>query len=121
VVRDKNTGEFFLEAGALVIADKGVACLHPDSRIIIDGKVECVGSMAKRLPFATSISGDDINEIAPLHSSTYSFERRSYTVGRSEVTRIRRRWHEGAILSIRLRSGFIAKVTPDHLLMDGIA
>lgn len=27
VARDKNTNEFFLEAGALVIADKGIACI----------------------------------------------------------------------------------------------
>src|SRR5207237_8322306 len=36
VLREK-TGGMILEAGALVLADKGVACLHPYSQVLIDG------------------------------------------------------------------------------------
>lgn len=119
VVRDKNTGEFFLEAGALVIADKGVACLHPDSRVIVGGKVERVGEIATRLPFTTVISGDERCEVATLRSSTYSFDRSSCEVNRHEVSRIKRRQYSGRLLIIKLKSGFSVKVTPDHLLIDG--
>lgn len=46
VIRDKNTNEFFLEAGALVISDKGIACIdeidkmRPEDRSAIHEAME---------------------------------------------------------------------------------
>jgi len=119
VVRDKNTGEYFLEAGALVIADKGIACLHPDSRIILDGRILRMGDLAANLPFVPIASSSGVSEIAPLSASTFGLDLAELDAKFQEATKIRRKWHSGRILTIHLKSGFVVKATPDHLLLDG--
>ena len=41
VIREKNT--FMLEAGVVVLADQGIACVHPDTRVILDNKIVSIG------------------------------------------------------------------------------
>lgn len=118
VVRDKNTGEFFLEAGALVIADKGIACMHPDSRVFIAGEQVRVGDLAAGLAFEPIIAGGALSEVAALGKPTLSLDLNEMSAGWREATRVRRRIHSGQIVKLHLRSGSIVKVTPDHLLLD---
>src|SRR2546430_7263367 len=58
VLREK-TGGMILEAGALVLADKGVACLHPDSQVGIDGISTRIGHLfdAKNAKIAVTKAG----------------------------------------------------------------
>ena len=49
VIREKNT--LMLEAGVVVLADQGIACLHPESTVLLDGKVVEVGRLAETLRF----------------------------------------------------------------------
>jgi len=119
VVRDKNTGEFFLEAGALVIADKGIACLHPDSKVIVNGEQVRIGDLAKDLVFEKVIADNDLSEVATLNMPTMSFDLENKSVGWRRATRVRRKMHSGSLIKMRLKSGSIIRVTPDHLLLDG--
>ncbi len=119
VVRDKNTGEFFLEAGALVIADKGVACLHPESNIIIDGRYARIGDLAKGAVFQKVLANNGLSEVAALNAPTVSFDLNGKGICWRNATRIRRRLYAGQLIKLHLKSGAVVRATPDHLLLEG--
>jgi len=119
VVRDKNTGEFFLEAGALVIADKGVACLHPESNVIIDGRYARIGDLAKEAVFLKVVANNGLSEVAALNMPTVSFDLNGKSVCWRKATRIRRRLYAGPLIKLHLKSGAVVRATPDHLLLEG--
>jgi replicative DNA helicase Mcm len=119
VARDKNTNEFFLEAGALVLGDKGIACLHPSSMVMIDGSIVPIVKLANNLSFTPIVTKNGISEIASLGSSTVSLDTNSLEVNWHRATRLRRRWYAGDLIELHMRSGFTTRVTPEHMLLDG--
>src|SRR6267378_2194857 len=117
VIREKNT--LMLEAGVVVLADQGIACLHPDSRVIIDGRIRSIGAVADNSSFVRVLGNDEVNEIAKLGGTTSSLDLDKMTMKSRAFTKIRRRMYTGDLLKIRLRSGFVTRVTPEHLFLDG--
>ena len=117
VIREKNT--LMLEAGVVVLADQGIACLHPDSSVLLDGRSVRLGGLAETLHFIRFESPSGRDEIAELGGEVVSLEDGSLKTKVAVSTRLRRRLHSGEILRLGLRSGFSAVVTPDHLFLDG--
>lgn len=118
VVKEKN-GMMMLEAGATVLADLGVACLHPSSKVVFDGRITMVEDIAKGVIFEKGLSDGKFSEVGDIVGFVPSLNTETLKVETERCTKIRRRWHTGKIINLKLRSGFDIKVTPDHLLLDG--
>ncbi|MCL5068410.1 MAG: hypothetical protein M1368_08685, partial [Thaumarchaeota archaeon] len=118
VVKEKN-GMMMLEAGATVLADLGVACLHPSSKVIFNGRITCVEDLARNVNFVVGLSEGKISETGKLAGFVPTLNTETLKVETDCSTKIRRRWHHGYVVTLKLRSGFEVKVTPEHLLLDG--
>ncbi|HVB12161.1 MAG TPA: LAGLIDADG family homing endonuclease, partial [Nitrososphaerales archaeon] len=118
VVKEKN-GMMMLEAGATVLADLGVACLHPSSKVVCNGQIVSIEELAKDLDFEPGLSEGGFAEVGKFSGFLPSLNAETLKVETDTATKLRRRWHDGQIVTLRLRSGFDVRVTPDHLLLDG--
>jgi len=117
VVREKSSGDFFLEAGALVLADGGIACLHPASLVSTgEGEVEIEKLFKLETSFKAVSRGEPV-EVSLLRGvEVVSLEGGALKPARAVVAR--RKWWEGPILELRFENGRSLAVTPDHLLLD---
>jgi DNA replicative helicase MCM subunit Mcm2 (Cdc46/Mcm family) len=118
VLRDPETEGFALEAGALVLADRGTACLVGDSRIICDNRYVPIQHAFDQFGSFKAISNNEIVEISEATGICCSLLSSNETTN-GIITRIRCKNHDGDLLRIKLFSGFELKVTPNHLILEG--
>src|SRR5437879_12747045 len=66
-VRDEfGEGRWTLEAGALVLADLGLACLHPQAEVLIDGVPRNVSGLFDETQAVRGIAGGRRIEVGPV-------------------------------------------------------
>ncbi|OGS46674.1 MAG: hypothetical protein A3K66_07915 [Euryarchaeota archaeon RBG_16_67_27] len=119
-VRDEfGEGRWTLEAGALVLADLGLACLHPEAEVLVDGVPRPIGTLFDPRRSTTAIAAGREIEVAPMNRTTVSFDPGSAEIRARRATLVARRHYRGPILRIRLSSGFELRLTPDHTVLDG--
>ncbi|NWF94689.1 MAG: hypothetical protein HXY34_00945 [Candidatus Thorarchaeota archaeon] len=119
VVHDTETGAMTLEAGALVLADQGIACLHPSTKVIFDNRIVSVDSLFDETLKKSAISGGEIVEICPIKGHVKAFDIDRLESIDDECTLIRRKWYSGPLIRAKLSSGFEIRLTPDHKVVDG--
>lgn len=118
-VRDELTGSWVLEAGVLVLADMGIACLHPDSRVLVNGKYLPIKELFNE---AKSYKAKSNGEIVDIQEDTFevvSLDLERMKTGNSLATIIRRKQWKGELVKLKFRSGNELLLTPDHWLIDG--
>jgi replicative DNA helicase Mcm len=119
-VRDEfGEGRWTLEAGALVLADLGLACLHPQAEILVNGVPQPVAKLFDETRATTAIAGGREIEIAPVALGTVSFDPAEATTSKGIITSVVRRRYRGPMAFVKLSSGFELRLTPDHILLDG--
>lgn len=112
-------GRWTLEAGALVLADKGLACLHPDSEVIMDGVPVTVASLFDPTQSQNCVVRGRNVEIAPLKKTAVSLSPHTLAVKNATTNIVTRRRYRGPLVRVTLDSGYELKLTPDHLVLDG--
>jgi len=118
-VRDEFTGSWVLEAGVLVLADGGFACLHPHSRVLVDGKYQRIEDLFELSKSYKALSDGKIVDIQEKKMDVVALDLGSMRTKPSKATIIRRKPWKGELLRIKLRSGNEVTLTPDHFLIDG--
>lgn len=118
VIRDQDTGEITLEAGALVLADQGVACLTENAKILVENRIVNVKDLFSEIKAFKTLSNNEIVEIGEFTFNIISIDSELKII-LSKSSRIRRKQYEGNVLEITFDSGFKIEVTPDHMLFDG--
>ncbi|MEO2151990.1 MAG: LAGLIDADG family homing endonuclease, partial [Thermococcus sp.] len=118
-VRDEFTGSWVLEAGVLVLADGGFACLHPDSRVLVNGKYQRIEDLFELEKSYKALSDGQIVDIQEKEMGVASLDLGSMRTKTSKATIIRRKPWKGELLKLKFRSGNEVTLTPDHLLIDG--
>jgi replicative DNA helicase Mcm len=118
VLREK-TGGMVLEAGALVLADKGIACLHPDSEVFVDGAQRRVAELFDEGRVERARSGGNELELSSLVRPVANLDLDKLTTRNATATLVARRWYSGEVLRICMDSGMELRLTPAHPVLDG--
>ncbi|MEN2974421.1 MAG: hypothetical protein ABDH32_02440 [Candidatus Caldarchaeales archaeon] len=120
VVRDKG-GNMILEAGALVLADMGLCCLAPETKIISDRGIVTLQKLAEQVRFSPAIANGVPVELAPLQCKVPCLDLEGMRVVMAKSTLIRRKLYRGRVLNLIMKSGNTIRLTPEHLLLDGVS
>ena len=112
-------GGWSLEAGALVLADNGVACLMPESKVVVNDEIRRIEELFDEGYKTRAISQGEEVDICDLNVRTVSMS--GLKTLPSTSSRIRRKRHEGEVLEITFNSGFRIRLTPEHKLLHGDA
>ncbi len=119
VLRDKSTGEYYLEAGALVLADGGIACLHPDTRVLVNDEYVRIEDLFREDGKVRASSNGELVELNFLENNIVvgiSLERLASKHAAASILR-RKQWR-GKLVKLGFKSGSQLLLTPDHLLID---
>ncbi len=119
VVKDEFLKGWALEAGAMVLANNGVVCLHPDSNIISNNKIIPIKELFNEKESKTFLSNKEEIEISEFSIKTPSLLGDNLNIGLEEATMIRRKKYNGKLLKIKLDSSFNILLTPEHKLING--
>ena len=119
-VKDEfGEGRWTLEAGALVLSDRGLACLDPSAEVLVDGSPVSVSKLFDEQNAVVARAGGRDIEICDLGRGVVALDQVNLQTREANATMVTRRCYSGEMLHIRLDSGFELRVTPDHLLFDG--
>jgi intein/homing endonuclease len=118
VLRDPDTEGFALEAGALVLADRGTACLHPGARILMDNELMAIEKAYARTNAVEAISNSEVVMVGEINAKVPSITT-SLDVIECRSNYIRKRDYSGFLVKISTETGFQTLVTPDHMVLDG--
>jgi len=117
VIREKNV--LMLEAGVVVLADQGIACLHPETEILFDKRLIPVSELAKRVKFETVYSGNQEFGVGVISGGVESLDLTELDMVTTATTLIRRKMYKGKIKVVKFKTGLSIRLTPDHMLLDG--
>jgi replicative DNA helicase Mcm len=113
VIREKNV--LMLEAGVVVLADQGIACITEDTEVYTGQRLVKIGKVwedASGPTFMTK-SGREAKKIF-MPVNIYDRNQRADLVGPAYA--IMRKRHMGEVVKLTFASGLSLKVTPEHLL-----
>ncbi|MBI4451179.1 hypothetical protein HY642_04345 [Candidatus Woesearchaeota archaeon] len=119
VVKDEFLSGWSLEAGALVLANRGICCLHPQTPVLIDNRVAPIETLFDaELAEMAQCNGEPVY-LHPVKGEVATFNPKAKTTNTNKATMIRMKQHTGKVLTLKFASGFSITLTPDHWLLDG--
>ncbi|MFX1319963.1 MAG: LAGLIDADG family homing endonuclease, partial [Promethearchaeota archaeon] len=118
VLRDPDTEGFALEAGALVLADRGTACLHPSARILMNNEFMTIEEAYATTNAVEAFSNSEVVMVGEINAMVPSITS-SLDVLECRSNYVRKRDYSGFLVKISTETGFQTIVTPDHMFLDG--
>src|SRR5213594_2039997 len=119
-VRDEfGEGRWTLEAGALVLADKGLACLHPSTEVLLDGVPKPIAELFDASASKSAFAGGKPVEISSARLAVVGFDVDRLSARNVQTALVSRRAYRGPVARVTLDSGLTLAITPDHVVLDG--
>ncbi len=121
VVKDEFLRGWALEAGAMVLANKGILCLHPETKIIFDNKIVSISKLYDTT-FEKKVLNSKKEEIGfnKIKGKVLSFDFKNKKVITPEAIKVTRKLYKGVLLKIDFESGSSIWLTPEHKLVDNL-
>jgi len=120
VVKDEFLRGWALEAGAMVLANKGILCLHPDSNVVFNRKIVSIKKLYN--PQNEKVVLNTKKEkiyFDKIKGKIRSFDFKTKSTKDSVAIKIIRKYYKGMLKKINFNSGGSIKLTPNHKLIDG--